>query len=72
MNALPLDIERDVLAISEIDGIETILKILARTTNLRIALVARVTETSWTCCSVLDEAGFGLAPGDSLDLATTY
>lgn len=62
----------DVTAINRLDVVQTALKVLRRTTGLRIALVARVTPDSWTACAVLDEAGFGLKPGDQLDLATTY
>lgn len=68
----PPDLQRDVAAVGRIDGIETVLKVLARATGLRIALVARVTEDSWTACAILDDAGFGLKPGDGLDVATTY
>jgi hypothetical protein len=49
-----------------------VLRLLSRATGLRIALVARVTSESWTACAVLDEAGFGLRPGDHLELHTTY
>ncbi len=48
------------------------LRLLAHTTGLRISLVARVTDDSWTACAVYDDAGFGLKPGDKLDVATTY
>ena len=66
------DIERDVAAIDRLDVVHTALKVLRRATGLRIALVARVTEHSWTACAVLDEAGFGLKPGHHLELSTTY
>ena len=62
----------DVAAIERLDVVHTSLKVLRRATGLRIALVARVTEDSWTACAVLDEAGFGLKAGDKLDLSTTY
>ena len=55
-----------------IAAVQTALQVLRRTTGLRIALVARVTDESWTACAVLDEAGFGLKPGDQLELRTTY
>jgi hypothetical protein len=64
--------EDDLAAIRRIPAIDTILRVLKQATGLRIALVARVTSDSWTACAVLDEAGFGLKPGDQLDLATTY
>ncbi|MDP9473000.1 MAG: hypothetical protein M3Q71_20440 [Chloroflexota bacterium] len=65
-------IAADVAAIDRLDVVKTSLKVLRRTTGLRIVLVARVTDESWTVCAVLDEAGFGLRPGDNLDLSTTY
>ncbi len=65
-------IAADVAAIDRLDVVKTSLKVLRRATGLRIVLVARVTDESWTACAVLDEAGFGLRPGDNLDLSTTY
>lgn len=62
----------EIQAIGRLDVVSTALKVLRSTTGLRIALVARITEDSWTACAVLDEAGFGLAPGDHLALETTY
>ena len=62
----------DVAALDRLDAVETSLKVLQRATGMRIALVARVTEDRWTACAVLDDAGFGLAAGDELPLATTY
>jgi hypothetical protein len=62
----------DVSAVDRLDVVHASLKVLHRVTGLRIALVARVTEDSWTACAVLDEAGFGLKAGDSLELSTTY
>lgn len=62
----------DVEAVNRIHGIEMILRVLRETTGLRIALVARITPDSWTACAVLDDAGFGLKPGDNLELANTY
>ncbi len=66
------EINADVAAIGRIGVVQTALQILRRTTGLRIALVARVTADSWTACAVLDDAGFGLAPGDQLDVTMTY
>lgn len=65
-------IQRDVAIVSRLDAVQTALRVLRRTTGLRIALVARVTDTSWTACAVLDEANFGLQPGDELELHDTY
>lgn len=65
-------IAQDVHAITTLPAIDKILQVLRESTGLRIALVARVTASSWTACAVLDDAGFGLKAGDQLDLATTY
>jgi 3-phosphoglycerate kinase len=59
-------------AISRIASIEPVLRVLRRVTGLRVVLVARVTDTSWTACAVLDDAEFGLKPGDQLELSHTY
>ena len=64
--------EPEVLAMDHLEAVEAVLRVLRRTTGMRIALVARVTDASWTACAVLDEAGFGLKPGDRLPLETTY
>jgi hypothetical protein len=61
-----------VEAFSRLEAVDMVLRLLSRATGLRIALVARVTSESWTACAVLDEAGFGLRPGDHLELHTTY
>jgi len=66
------DVDKDVATISRIEGIQTILEVLRETTNLRMALVARVTGDSWTACAVLDDAGWGLTAGKQLDVSTTY
>ena len=66
------DVHADIAALDRLAAVRTILRVLTRTTGMRIALVARVTEGSWTACAILDEAGFGLRPGDALPLQTTY
>ena len=60
------------LTLDRFDVVRTALKVLRRVTGLRIALVARVTDQSWTASDVLDDAEFGVKPGDSLPLASTY
>jgi signal transduction histidine kinase len=61
----------DIAAVQSISAVPTILQVVIATTGLRFACVARVTENSWTTCAVLDKIGFGLKPGDELDVATT-
>ena len=62
----------DIHRIDRLEAVHTALSVLRRTTDMRIALVARVTQETWTACAVLDDAGFGLKPGDRLPLETTY
>lgn len=61
----------DLAAIAGIKAIPTILEIVCRTTGMRFAAVARVTEDRWIACSVCDSLDFGLAPGDELQVETT-
>lgn len=61
-----------VAAISRLEAMQTILEVLTESTGMRIALVARVTNSTWTACAVLDNASFGLGVGDDLPLETTY
>ena len=65
-------VRQDVLAFQRLGVVQTALQVLQKTTGMRIALVARVTEDSWTACAVLDNANFGFKPGDELPLHTTY
>ena len=62
----------EVGVLNRLEVVTTVLKVLRRTTGLRIALVTRVTDVSWTACAVLDDADFGIKPGDRLELATTF
>jgi PAS domain S-box-containing protein len=65
-------IAADIQAIGRIDAVSSILHILLENTGLGFAAVARVTETSWTACAVLDRIGFGLPVGGELEVATTF
>ena len=69
---MDLLIEKDVAAFSRIEAVNMILETLQKLTGMRLSLVARVDEDSWTACSVLDLLDFGLKPGEQLDLSTTY
>jgi signal transduction histidine kinase len=68
---LPTPTAADVALVERIGAVPTILRILCDTTGLGFAAVARVTGDSWTACAVLDRIGFGLRPGEQLDVATT-
>jgi signal transduction histidine kinase len=69
--ALAKDLEADVESVSRISAVPTILDVVCRTTGMRFAAVARVTEDRWIACSVLDEIDFGLKPGGELRVETT-
>jgi signal transduction histidine kinase len=66
------DAAADVALIQRISAVPTILRLLCETTGLGFAAVARVTDESWTACAVLDRIGFGLQPGATLDVTTTF
>jgi signal transduction histidine kinase len=67
----PESIKEDVKKIERISVVPGLLNVICRTTGMRFAAVARVTETKWVTCSVQDEISFGLTPGDELVLETT-
>jgi signal transduction histidine kinase len=60
-----------VHAVQTLACVPDILSVMAAMTGLRFVCVAHVTETSWTTCAVLDNIGFGLQPGDPLEVQTT-
>ncbi|PTL84830.1 GAF domain-containing sensor histidine kinase [Vitiosangium sp. GDMCC 1.1324] len=64
-------IESDVEAISRLEAVPTILRVVTETTGLRFSVIARVTRETWTACAVHDEFGMGVKLGDNLDVATT-
>jgi GAF domain-containing protein len=65
------EILEDVAAVGRIGAVPTILQVVSRTTGMRFAAVARVTDTSWTACAVYDLVNFGLKPGGDLVLEST-
>lgn len=65
------DFSEDIAAVHSIAAIPTILDIVCRTTGMRFAAVARVTEDRWIACSVRDDIAFGLEPGGELKVETT-
>jgi len=64
-------IEADIAAIGRIGAVPSILRVVSETTGLRLVLIARVAEDSWTACATLDRMGFGLRVGDQLNVADT-
>jgi signal transduction histidine kinase len=67
----PQDAAQAVAAIGRIDAVPTLLNVLCDITGMRFAVVARVTDKTWTACAVKDDIDFGLAPGAQLAVHTT-
>ncbi|HEY4192317.1 MAG TPA: GAF domain-containing protein, partial [Mesorhizobium sp.] len=65
------DFQADIDAIENIDAVPTILDVVCRTTGMGFAAVARVTESRWITCKVLDTINFGLVAGDELKVRST-
>src|ERR1700691_152090 len=65
------DFSEDIAAVHSIKAIPAILDVVCRTTGMRFAAVARVTEDRWVACSVRDDIAFGLKPGGELKVETT-
>ncbi len=61
----------DIAAVQRISAVPIILEIVTKMTGMRFAAVARVTDTTWAACAVLDKIEFGLKKGDELELGTT-
>ena len=58
--------------VQAISFVPRILQAITEITGMRFTCIARVTEDSWTICSVYDAAGFGLVPGNELPIDTTF
>ncbi|MCF4101871.1 GAF domain-containing sensor histidine kinase [Gillisia sp. M10.2A] len=61
----------DVEAINKISAVPSLLNVICRTTGMRFAAIARVTDEKWVTCMAQDEIEFGLKPGDELELEST-
>lgn len=61
----------DIATIGRINAVPALLQVICETTGMRFAAVARVTDTAWIACAVLDQLGFGLEVGGELALDTT-
>lgn len=57
--------------IAQISAVPTILDVVCKTTGMRFAAVARVTQDRWICCGVQDNLAFGLEPGGELKIEST-
>ncbi|WP_367614490.1 GAF domain-containing sensor histidine kinase [Teichococcus coralli] len=54
-----------------VTAVPSILSMACRITGMGFAAVARVTEERWIACATSDRIGFGLRPGDELEVETT-
>ncbi len=61
----------DIRMIESMSFIPGLLNVVCKTTGMRFAAVARVTDKKWITCLTQDEISFGLKPGDELKLETT-
>lgn len=61
----------DIETVKQIAIVPALLEIICRSTGMRFAAIARVTEDRWIACSVKDDLGFGLKPGGELKVETT-
>lgn len=70
--AVPMeDHSKDIAMIGGIAAIPTMLDVVCRMTGMGFAAVARVTESRWIACSVLDRIQFGLEAGGELEIEST-
>jgi GAF domain-containing protein len=51
--------------------VSAILEEVAALTGMGFVAMARVTDTRWIACQVLDQIDFGMSPGDELNVSTT-
>lgn len=61
----------DAVARGEDVDLRRILAEVCRVTGMGFAAIARVTDSRWVVCQVLDSIEFGLKPGEELELKTT-
>ena len=71
MDSSPEGIAKAVAAIGRIEAVPTLLAVLCDATGMRFAVVARVTDTTWTACAVQDDIHLGVKPGGELAVNTT-
>lgn len=65
------DFTADITAVQAIEDVRAILRTVCDATGMGFAAVARVTDSRWIACQVLDRIGFGLDAGEELELQTT-
>ncbi|XAZ25914.1 GAF domain-containing sensor histidine kinase (plasmid) [Sinorhizobium sp. B11] len=65
------DLQVDLQAIGQMVEVPTILEVICKTTHMGFAAVARVTDSRWLACAVLDNVDFGLKAGGELKVEST-
>lgn len=65
------ELARQAIRDGDDEVIRAILREVCDLTQMGFAAVARVTEDRWIACQVVDRIGFGLAPGDELEIQKT-
>jgi GAF domain-containing protein len=63
--------EPDIAKVRRVPGVEAMLREVCEMTGFGFAAVARVTDTHWVACQVVDQISLGLEVGGELDLQTT-
>ena len=65
------DIRADIARVQNLAQVPFVLDVCQRVTGMGFVAVARVTDARWITCASLDKLGFGLGPGDELEIETT-
>lgn len=68
---MPQPTNDDVAHVARLPSAPMIREVVLRTTSMRFAAGARVTEAGWTACVVRDEIAVGLEPDRELVLKST-
>lgn len=66
-----MNVEAATASAARSPEIEAVLREICSLTDMGFAAVARVSETQWLACQVLDKIEFGLEPGNELQISTT-
>lgn len=65
------DLATEAVDLGKDARLQAILRDICELTGMGFAAVARVTESRWIACQVLDKIDFGLDPGDELKIRET-
>lgn len=66
------DFQADIELLGASELVGTILETVMLATGMRFAGVARVTTDRWVACRTVDEINFGIAPGDEIEITSTF